>query len=793
MNLLVAWVVFPAVITLLATGCGLLLRVASGWAIPAALVPAAGLAVIMVVTGFLTMSGATAELSTPAVLGLAVAGFGLASPWYVPDLSRWEILAAVGVFSTFAAPVVLSGEATFAGYIKLDDTATWMAFIDRLMEDGRSPSGLAPSTYEATIDVNLPAGYPVGAFLPLGATRVLVDQDLAWLVQPYMAVMAAMLALALGSIARPLISSAPPRALVAFLAAQPALLFGYSLWGGIKEIAAALMIALVAATATAIADESSRLRNMLVPAVAGAALLATLGAGGAIWLATILIPAGLLAARAGLRPLVSRAAVLGGLLAVASVPVLFGSGKLFSPTQGALVNDSELGNLLGSLNVLQVVGVWPSGDFRLAPDEMLLTYVLIGLAVAVALIGAYAAFRAGALALGLYCVGALAGCLLIVAVASPWVDGKALASASPAALLLACAGAVYLWGTEARILGAVAIAAIGAGVIWSNVLGYRNVNLAPRDQLAELERIGEQIAGQGPTLTTDSEVYGGRHFLRDADPENSSDLRRNPIPLADGGLPDEVPSVDTDQLQLDSLLGYRTLVLQRSPLHSRPPAPYRLIESDRFYDVWQQSAGSQASVLSHLPLGEGEPTAIPACQDVLELARLARGQGPGALLAAARGRQASLIDAASTVHPPVWEKPDQPGSLFLTESGDLSAEFAIDRPGRYQVWFGGSVRGEIEAQLDGRDLGSLDGQLANTGEYAQLGEAPLSAGRHELLLRYDSKEWSPGTNTPEELPYPSGPFGVSSVRKQSEIVYAKPSQARKLCGRAWDWVEALGP
>ena len=192
-----------------------------------------------------------------------------------------------------------------------------------------------------------------------------------------------------------------------------------------------------------------------------------------MWLATILVPAGLLAARGGFRVFLPRAAVLGGLLLVASIPVLFGSGKLFSPTQGALVNDSELGNLLGPLNGLQVVGIWPAVDFRLQPDEMLLTYVLIGVAIAAALIGLYAAVRARALELRLYSVGTLAGCLVIVLVASPWVDGKALASASPAALLLACAGAAFLWGTEARILGAVALAAIGAAVIWSNVLGYR--------------------------------------------------------------------------------------------------------------------------------------------------------------------------------------------------------------------------------------------------------------------------------------------------------------------------------
>ena len=63
---------------------------------------------------------------------------------------------------------MLSGQPTFAGYIKLDDTATWMALTDRVMEHGRSLAGLAPSTYEATLDFNLADGYPVGVFLPLG-------------------------------------------------------------------------------------------------------------------------------------------------------------------------------------------------------------------------------------------------------------------------------------------------------------------------------------------------------------------------------------------------------------------------------------------------------------------------------------------------------------------------------------------------------------------------------------------------------------------------------------------------
>ena len=45
-----------------------------------------------------------------------------------------------------------------------------------------------------------------------------------------------------------------------------------------------------------------------------------------------------------------------------------------------------------------------------------------------------------------------------------------------------------------RVEGILALAAIVAGVLWSNALAYRDVWLAPRDKLAELEHVG----GGGP-------------------------------------------------------------------------------------------------------------------------------------------------------------------------------------------------------------------------------------------------------------------------------------------------------
>src|SRR5436190_3136479 len=237
MDLAMAWVLFPLVLAVLCVGCGLLVERLTGLALPGALVPAVGLAAIVVVAQFLTLWDASAELATPTTVALAAGGFVWSLPLRGRRIDPWAAVTVLAVFAVYASPIVLSGQATFAGFIKLDDTATWMALTDHVMEHGRSLGGLAPSTYEATLAVNLASGYPVGVFLPLGIARELVGQDVAWLIQPYMAFLAALLALALWQVAEPLVRPRPLRAAVAFLAAQSALLTGYYLWGGIKEVA----------------------------------------------------------------------------------------------------------------------------------------------------------------------------------------------------------------------------------------------------------------------------------------------------------------------------------------------------------------------------------------------------------------------------------------------------------------------------------------------------------------------------------------------------------------------------
>ncbi len=788
MTLLSAWVFFPLLLAVLCLGCGLLLEALVGRRLPGALLAPAGFAAIVVVAGIFTSRGETAPLATPAVAILALAGAALTYPWKGRRPDRWALAAALGVFVVYAAPVVLSGNPTFTGYVKLDDTATWMAFVDRVMEHGRDLSGLEPSSYQTTLAVNLPSGYPVGAFLPLGVGTRLTGTDVAWLVQPYMATMAALLALCMYWLVRPIVESRVLRALVAFGAAQSALLFAYSLWGGIKEVAVALAIAVLAAVAPAAARAELRWRGALPAAIATTALLTMVGSGGLVWALPILglVALGLWRGR-GARALLARAWPLALAVALLGIPALFAAGA-FSPTQGGLTNASELGNLVHPLSIVQYAGVWIAGDFRLDPSRAGLTDFLIALAFLAAIAGAWLAWRRRAWELLLYAVGAGAGSIAVFLYSSPWVGAKALASGSPSLLLLALAGAAAFAARVERALGTTVLGLLLAGVLWSNALGYHDVSLAPYGQLRELESIGEEFAGEGPTLMTEYQPYGVRHFLRKADAEGASELRYRPIPLREGGELEKGDWADTDQIALPALLTYRTLVLRRSPAQSRPPSVYSLVRRGDYYDVWQRPPTATATILEHLPLGDFEdPTAKPACAEVLGLARLA---GPGGTVAAVERAPTTVASLSESSYPASWA-PTEAGSPDLIPHGPGTAQLRVTVPatGRYGLYLQGSVRNRLTLLVDGAEVGSVEEQLNEARQFLYFGQVVLSAGSHDVSLVLDGQTFAPGSGGPPE---PIGPLVLSPAAAENPPVRKLPaSRAGALCGRRLDWVEAL--
>jgi hypothetical protein len=542
------------------------------------------------------------------------------------------------------------------------------------------------------------------------------------------------------------------------------------------------------ATAAGLAVVAIRARfapRALIPlSVTAAALLGVLSGGAAIWLAVVLGAAAIAAVRslggaAGLR---TAAAFAVATLAMC-VPVL-APGGLLPPTSAPLTSATALGNLGRPLSTFHLFGVWPAGDFRLDPAAPAVTYTLIGLMGAAALFGLYVAWRARAWGLPLYVGGALVACAVIVIVGSPWVAAKAMAIAAPAIVLAAMMGAA----SSRRLASVVLLVAIAGGVVWSNALAYRDANLAPRDQLVELETIGHGIAGQGPTLMTEYEPYGVRHFLRDADPEGASELRRRVVPLRGGGTLHKGMTADTDRFQLDGLLAYRTLVLRRSPFQSRPPAPYRLIWRGHYYEAWQRPGGSTGSVIDHLGLGGPvDPAAVPRCGAVR---RLAREAGPGGELVTVARRPNETIRPAATVHPPAWEWAGFPKSLLPVTPGTLGATARITHAGEYDVWLGGSIRPDAGLRVDGRPVGEVRGQLNNEGEYVQLGRVRLARGEHRLTIDFHGADLHPGSGG---VPSPVGPLVLSSQdAADTRLFHFQAKDASRLCGRRWDWIEAKG-
>ena len=800
----VAWVVFPFLLCALALGCGLVLERIAGTHVPGALLLPLGTSVIVVVAQAAVLFDATAELAVPAVIALSVLGFALTERRRRSRPDVWALAAAVMVFLLFGAPVILSGTDTWAGYLRLDDNAVWFAFVDRLMDHGRSLDGLMPSAYRDILDTYFGSGYPVGAFLPLGVGRELVGEDVAWLFQPYVAFLAGMLALSLYGIAGRLTDVRWQRALGAVIAAQAAMLFGYALVGGVKEVASAGLLALAVALLPTALDGRGRLAVLPLAVTTGAAV-SVMSYGGLVWLLPVLV-AGvvILVLRQDEEDPVRRVASFAGLAFVCCLPAVPAMLTFLKDSTDVLTTQGDLGgagvNLLKPINPLQALGIWPVGDFRATPGNEAATYFLIAVLILAALGGIAWAYVRGAIDLLVYVGAAAIGLIVITIPGSPWVDSKAFAIASPAAVFAATVGALALFRTGRRFEAALLAVALAGGVLWSNVLAYNEVYLAPRDRMGQLEGIGKRIAGQGPTLMVDAELLGAQHFLRDAAPRRPLDLpalfrpdRVSRSRTGDGVQVSVDPKfvADPDSYALPQLLRFRTLLLPRSPMASRPPSVYKLIDKTSRYEVWQRPSTRQPEILEHLSLptdvtkaGATEgPAGRARCSDIR---RIARRAGPSGVVAAVPRSPVAGIPLSQGDYPAAWGHNTL--GVFPTGSGTVAEEFQVEEPGAFDLWLNGAFRQPVKFSVDGRKVSRVDRELMLTGEYAPLGRVRLSRGTHKLELHYGGSTLYPGAGG-AALPF--GPILISDGTADRPVQYLAPADAKRLCGQSLDWVEAL--
>ena len=793
MDLLTAWVLFPIVAGTVCLGLGLAVDRVSARAVPGALLVPVGLAAIVVGSQLLVWVRPLAPSSPWVLAGLALLGLAVGAPRLRaahPD--PWATAAAAAVFGIFAAPVALAPGPGFAGYPTLGDTAIHLELIDQLMTHGGSVAGLPPSSYASSLASYLTTSYPTGAHTALGALRPVTGIDAAWVYQPFLALMAAMTSLAFWSLATVSVPQRPLRALVVFIAAQPAIVYSYALEGSIKEVATIWLLASLAALAPVVVAKAPALRPALPFAVCAAAVLVVVDVAVAPWLGPLMLvlAVAVLWRRAGLTTIAISGAGFIALLSAMAAPTLAGLPSFLRTAAPVLTAGGQYGNLIRPLPVTQALGIWPRGDFRLplmADDWWAI--VLIGAAAMCLKPASAGLLRRRLWPPLLLLVACLVGWLYAMRAGSPWAEAKALMILAPPVVFASLLGAIGLREVGLRAEGLVLVVALGAGVVVSNALAYHDADLAPRDRLEELAHIDARFAGEGPTVYTEFEEFAKR-FLRDLAPTGTTRRSSRSLMKRCRGTTCVSASLsDVDDFTLPSVERFRTIVLRRGPLASRPPSDYERVYRGRFYEVWQRE-GEPGRVLDHLPLGDRmHRGAVARCRTVRQLAIQAR-RGHAALASVAAPPLPTMNPTLAP--PPNWvAATDDPG--VMTPVGPGRSEMGVNVPhaGR---WRRRLARGLVRSRRSGPDRSS-DGRCRQ--ERAEPAKDVVRRCTHNAAHRPLARDDPAGRRNVGARQRGSriGGWDQSDFKPAAlearTVQRTDPASWRALCGKPLDWIEIV--
>ena len=293
---------------------------------------------------------------------------------------------------------------------------------------------------------------------------------------------------------------------------------------------------------------------------------------------------------------------------------------------------------------------------------------------------------------------------------------------------------------------------------------------------------------------TEYEPYGVRHFLREGDPEGASELRRRPVLLRSGRQLEKLEVADVDELALDALLVYRTLVLRRSPVASRPPSIYRQrAQRPLLRRLAARRRDRERAVLEHLPLGYGALR-----RRARALRRRAAARRPGAHAGRPAGVRAAARAATRVpLSPPRRHAtgsadPAEPGAVIPSgDAGTAPRRCGRPRPGTYDAYVRGSFRGRLQLAVDGREVASERHRLSHVG--------PVRAARHPSRL---TRGPARGRDRLRDRAAPARqrragaqPRAALLRRRAPRRTWScvRPARARSLCDRSLDWVEAVVP
>jgi hypothetical protein len=805
-DLLAAWLLYPLALSLACLGLGLFVAWLAGWRLPGLLLLPVGCATLIACARLATASATSAKLALPLVLLLALAGLVLGRA-RLRELRPEPllVLAALGVFVVFGAPVFLSGTPTFAGYLALPDTSHQLALAQLLAEHGPDTSGLAPGSFQQSLSAYIASHYPIGAQAALGVSAPLGGGlEIAWLYQPFLTFLAVVLGLALGSIALPLVRDRRHAALVVFVAAQPALVVGFALQGSIKEIAALALVAVLVAVLAAAVIEDRPARSLLPVALAAAAALGVLGPAAIPYLGVPgLVVAGVWGTRLVRRRERADMVWLGlGVAAAvaAALPVLGSLRSAINVTKATLVTDTQTGNLDHPLDLVQALGPWLTGDYRYRPVYHLLIHdALLWLFAVAATVGLAWALRRRAW--GPLMLAATLGpaSLFLLDRGGSYADAKVLMILSPLVPFLAAIGALTLWQGRARVLSAGVAAALVGGLLWSNALAYHDVSLAPYHRYQELLTVNERLEGRGPVMLDAYDEFG-KYFLRNppgfTQPEWFTPYRIGPYRpnalLDPKRRPTEKTPINMDDVTLAYAESVPYILLRRSPVLSRPPANFRLDWRGRSYELWRRTR-SPARVLAHKPLG---PDVFDVAAPVpREVARdwAARARRLGGRIAYVPRAPRSAVFAQDLRRPGPWTTyGGYPGGVVPGGPGRTEGTITVPRAGPYRLWVEGSFARRMTLRVDGKVAGRTPQLLDNAGGYVSFAPLTLAAGPHRVEVSQGGGDLRPGNGGYLSSLRHIGAIQLAPVADETPAVRElDPRDWRRLVGVRSDWLEIV--
>ena len=175
---------------------------------------------------------------------------------------------------------------------------------------------------------------------------------------------------------------------------------------------------------------------------------------------------------------------------------------------------------------------------------------------------------------------------------------------------------------------------------------------------------------------------------------------------------------------------------------------------------------------------------MPGCGDVLRLARLA---GPaGTLATVERPPNPLVFDLSKAALPSGWI-PGGSQDVLPSGSGTIVTSLQIPVTAPYSIWLGGAFRDRLEIEVDGTSVGSDRNELNHPGQYTPLGRSssPPVAHAHAPLLGPDLRPGSGGAQ------FFLGPVVLATTTADLPVTFVRPADARTLCGKSLDWIEAL--